>query len=130
MILPAIPDKKLQLYGEYLHAFEDTFAHRNADNQALARFNWQGIIGHLTLGESPDHTYNQVSDSRPRDNGMPGNASRFYLNEEWIYNELRTLQMEQEVYNQLQRDFADVIAANGGTQASWRELAGGGFQGR
>ncbi len=119
-------DTKSQLYGEYLHAFEDTFAHRNADNESLARFNWQGIIGHLTFGESPDHTYNQVSESRPRDNGMPGNARRFYLNEEWIYNELRTLQMEQEVYKNLQRDFADEIAANGGPKTSWRELAGDG----
>lgn len=119
-------ETKSQLYGEYLHAFEDTFAHRNANNESLARFNLQGIIGHLTLGESPDHTYNQVSESRPRDNGMPGNASRFYLTEGWIYNELRTLQMENEVYKQLQRDFADEIAANGGTKASWRDLAGDG----
>ncbi len=75
----------------------------------------------------PDHTYNQVSVSRPNDPGCayPG-ARLFYMTNEWNYNELRTLQMEQEVFEQLQEDFADEIASNGESKLSWSDIAGDG----
>jgi RHS repeat-associated protein len=70
---------KSQLYGEYLHAFEDTFAHRDAENAP-----YEATLGHLAGGHNPDHTYNV---------------------EGWIFNESRTLEMEQEVFAKFKSDF-------------------------
>ena len=70
---------KSQFYGEYLHAFEDTFAHRDAEN-----FPYEARLGHLAGGHNPDHTYNVAG---------------------WAFNESRTLEMEQEVFAKFKTDF-------------------------
>jgi RHS repeat-associated protein len=95
---------RAQFFGEYLHAFEDTFSHR-AQNDAVIGINigpvrW-GVItingvgrGHLEWGTSPDRTFNHVvtTPDDPRFVQQAGN---------WTSNEARTLRMEQEVFNQL-----------------------------
>ena len=45
----------MQFFGEYLHAFEDTFAHRDQDNDP---FGVNAGAGHGTHGSHPDYTYN------------------------------------------------------------------------
>lgn len=65
-----INNARYQLYGEYLHAYEDTFAHRDAYNMPYpVRSNlyntpvaWMGHGGPDVpdlFGHAPDHTYNQ-----------------------------------------------------------------------
>ena len=54
---------KAQLYGEYPHSFEDTFAHRDRNNKPYERLNFNenypiGGTGHGLAGHYPDHTYN------------------------------------------------------------------------
>jgi RHS repeat-associated protein len=81
--------QKLQFYGEYLHAFEDTFAHRDAVN-----IPYTPTFGHVSGGHNPDHTYNAGG---------------------WDYNEARTFEMEKEVFAKLALDFA-VTAKNQATK--------------
>ena len=76
-----------QLYGEYLHAFEDTFAHRNQDNDLYTPETFGYGTGHAADGENPDYTYNHFS-------GIPGIGW-------WNTNEARTLEMETEVFAKL-----------------------------
>lgn len=76
-----------QLFGEYLHAFEDTFAHRDQDNEPYSAETAGYGTGHLFGGENPDYTYNHFS-------GFPGLGG-------WNNNEARTLEMEIEVFNKL-----------------------------
>jgi RHS repeat-associated protein len=77
---------QLQLMGEYLHSFEDTFAHRDSNNHA---FPLSVGLGHGAYGSNPDYTYNHTS-------YLPAPGA---LN--WNHNEERTLQMEREVYAKL-----------------------------
>ena len=77
----------LQFFGEYLHAFEDTFAHRNYKNEPIAV---KGGIGHFGNWEEPDKTYNGWG----IDSVWP-----------WVnYNtrEARTLEMEKEVFAKME----------------------------
>lgn len=120
---------KAQLYGEYLHAYEDTFAHRDTNNKPYDKFNAlenepAGGIGHMFAGHRPDRTYNQ----RYVSSSQVGSRGSFRQSvEEWSYNELRTLTMEREVFELFQRDFATEIAQNGsGAVVSWSDLAGAG----
>ncbi|QYG06667.1 RHS repeat-associated core domain-containing protein [Janthinobacterium sp. PAMC25594] len=77
-----------QLLGEYLHAFEDTFAHRNQDNVPYNATTFGYGTGHAVDGTNPDYTFNHYS-------GIPGFG-------EWKTNETRTLEMEKEVFEKLQ----------------------------
>jgi hypothetical protein len=70
---------KAQFYGEYLHAFEDTFAHRDETNVPYGY-----KTGHLSGGHEPDHTYNAPF---------------------WKYNQDRTFEMEKEVFAKFKEDF-------------------------
>ncbi|HEU4603815.1 MAG TPA: DUF6765 family protein, partial [Steroidobacteraceae bacterium] len=65
-----IQNARYQLYGEYMHAYEDTFAHRDAynmpysvdSNDANTPVAWSGHGGIGVpdwFGHAPDHTYNQ-----------------------------------------------------------------------
>jgi RHS repeat-associated protein len=65
-----IQNARYQLYGEYMHAYEDTFAHRDAynmpysvaSNPANTPVAWSGHGGIGVpdwFGHAPDHTYNQ-----------------------------------------------------------------------
>ncbi len=77
---------QLQLMGEYLHSFEDTFAHRDSNNHP---FQLSVGLGHGGYGSDPDYTYDHLSP-------ILGNGSF-----NWNHNEERTLQMEREVYAKL-----------------------------
>lgn len=50
-------DLSMQFFGEYLHAYEDTFAHRNNEN---IPYGVNGGFGHALGGTNPDHTYNRL----------------------------------------------------------------------
>ena len=69
---------RYQFFGEYLHALQDTFAHRDGNNTPHPPGS-----GHLWDGKLPDSTYDQ-----PR----------------WHFtvNEARTLRMQEVVFGQLQ----------------------------
>jgi len=90
---------QLQFFGEYLHAFEDTFAHRDSHDMPFALIKG---VGHGLYGSDPDYTYNH-SISTPK-----GSA--------WNTNEARTLQAEKEVFAKMSpwadpskgRSFADI----------------------
>lgn len=93
---------KAVMYGEYLHAFEDTFAHRTFDNVPI------GInmgLGHLIRGHFPDHTYNEDQ----------------ILGHNWRQNEDRSLEMEREVYDLLKGTWG---AKGGGESHSFNEIEG------
>jgi RHS repeat-associated protein len=75
-----------QFYGEYLHAFEDTFGHRDRENVPIP-IN-QGF-GHFNFGHQPDYTYNAVVTGQ-----LVGNGN-------WDMRQARTLRMEEEVFNKL-----------------------------
>ena len=95
---------QLQFFGEYLHAFEDTFAHRDKANVPYGVNNG---FGHgLAAGSNPDYTYNE-----PYDGDDPVVLSRL-----WTVREARTLRMEEEV-------FAKLAAFGDSTKAkSWEEV--------
>ena len=78
------PCARAQFFGEFLHTFQDTFAHRDRDNDPIST----GIFGdgHLFYGESPDKTY----------------VHQDKLGLWWWENETRTLRMEKEVFARLQ----------------------------
>ncbi|MGB7301807.1 MAG: DUF6765 family protein [Burkholderiaceae bacterium] len=81
---------QMQLLGEMLHAYEDTYAHRDALNMPFDPVVYGLGIGHGLAGHYPDHTYN----SPPF----------------WFVNESRTWQMEQDTYQRL-LEFGDSNAA-------------------
>lgn len=76
------PCAKAQLFGEYLHAFEDTYSHRNKNNLPYDALGWFGVgVGHgLADGSEPDYTFNNDT------NG-------------WGVRYQRTLAMELAVFN-------------------------------
>lgn len=90
------PCAKAQFYGEYLHAYMDTFAHRDEQNVPYGYGQ-----GHLPGGHSPDKTYNHST---------------------WQVNEARTLAMEQNVFAGLQRDFGRQAVDTGGFPIQWSDI--------
>jgi RHS repeat-associated protein len=102
---------QLQFFGEYLHAFQDTFSHRNPDNIPFDAV-WtapilgtQFGIGHGLYDSNPDYTWNVQ-------NGC-GIAGCF----NWNNNASRTLEMESEVFYKLKTTFGDSAKA-----MSWDEV--------
>lgn len=80
--------------GEFLHAFEDTYAHRSPSN---VPFPLNGGVGHGHYFSHPDYTYNH-------ENFRPGFSSKppfVTFKDKWVNNESRTLDMENAVYNQI-----------------------------
>jgi RHS repeat-associated protein len=86
------PCARQQFFGEYLHAFEDTFAHRDQNN---VPFYFTSTVGHGAYNHDPDQTYNV----------------RDFQN-----NEMRTMRMAQEVFGQLQS------FGGGASTHSWSEI--------
>ena len=82
--------KSLQFMGEFLHAFEDTYAHRD-QNDVPIPINLG--IGQMVYGPNPGYTYNHF--------GTTYDSDGFPLDDEWQTNEARTLKMEQDVYSQI-----------------------------
>ena len=76
-----------QLFGEYLHSLEDTFAHRDQQNEPYTSQTAGLGTGHAIDGKNPDFTYNHFSLT-------PGLGY-------WGTNEARTLEMEKEVFSAL-----------------------------
>jgi len=92
---------ELILFGEYLHAFEDTFSHRNFLNYPINAIlptpgEKQFGIGHAYYGSFPDYTHN----SSPL----------------WSVNEERTLKMEERVWEKL-KDLGGT-----GKGAEWKDI--------
>jgi RHS repeat-associated protein len=86
---------KLQLFGEYLHVYEDTYGHRDQDN---APINVNGGAGHLVYGHEADKTYN----ARVL---WPESAAYYLSVGNWDKREDRTLTMEANVFDQIQKEF-------------------------
>jgi len=80
------PCLKAQFFGEFMHAYQDTFGHRDRDNVPYAAF-----LGHAIAGTQPDLTYNDPYDY----DGSP-------LTHGWYVRETRTFLMEQAVFAQMQ----------------------------
>ena len=80
-IKASTPCSQLQFFGEYLHAFEDTFSHRDKNNLPYDALKLKGGVGHGLKGSNPDYTYNEK--------GLLG----------WDMREQRTLEMEKETFN-------------------------------
>ena len=110
------PCAAAHLLGEFVHAFQDTYAHRDHTNRPydpLVLFNSIGL-GHGLHMHDPDWTFNhntQVFSSwsfgpmGPAPTftvSTPDGAPRMqYLN--WTVNEARTLQMERDLHARLLR---------------------------
>ncbi len=88
---------RLQFFGEYLHAFEDTFSHRNKENKPYDAEKFEMGIGHGFDLSNPDYTYDDA-------NG-------------WSMRSARTLAMEEQVFNTLLANHGDTAAAK-----NWNEI--------
>jgi hypothetical protein len=86
------PCARTQFFGEFIHAFADTFSHRDQNN---VPFFFTGSLGHGAYNHDPDQTYNI------RDFGN---------------NEMRTMRMAQEVYAQM------IAFSPGTPARSWSEI--------
>jgi RHS repeat-associated protein len=105
---------KAQLYGEFLHAFEDSFSHRNKVNKPYSKWNTEGIYYHTFEGHTPDKTFNSLIVTEGEDPDMDPLETEI-----WKYNQQRTLQMEKEVFKRLINDFGDNGAQDGGGGNGW-----------
>ena len=90
---------KAVLFGEYLHAYEDTFAHRRYDNRPVGI---NKALGHAGYGHMPDHTYNETK----------------VFGHDWLENENRTLQMEHEVFDMLKTQWGTGV----GPAVTWSDI--------
>ena len=95
----------LQLFGEYLHTFEDSFAHRDQQNNPYSATLIGLGIGHALGNHDPDYTYNHFSTN------VIGFGS-------WNNNEARTLEMEKEVFSKLK-----AFAKPQNQQNNWSSIA-------
>jgi hypothetical protein len=86
------PCTKTQLFGQYLHAFEDTFGNKNKSNESIYV---NAGLGQAFYGEQPDFTYNN-SVYLTIYPGAIGN---------WDMRESRTLKMETEVFAKIRSQF-------------------------
>ena len=98
----------MQFFGEYLHAFEDTFAHRDQNNDP---YGTNGGTGHATGLTHPDHTYDLPSGSLINNN----------LIREWMNNSTRTLVSQKEIYNKL-LEYNRSTLKNSNKVISWNPL--------
>ena len=109
------PCTRAQFYGEFVHAFQDSYAHREKDNRPF-QISGEGLLpGHGSAGHEPDYTYNGIDDLIESWEGTPddpdyGGAIESVTFDTWGYREARTLAMEQELWNMFQQDFEPVIA--------------------
>jgi hypothetical protein len=98
-----------QLFGEYVHAFEDTFGHRGKDNSPI---NVNAGLGHVAYGHETDYTYNDT----------------VYLSQypsaigSWNNREARTLEMERELFAQMQSQFGRQANGGDGFPIEFRDL--------
>jgi|APLak6261702949_1056265.scaffolds.fasta_scaffold00037_11 RHS repeat-associated protein len=110
---------ELQFFGEYLHAFEDTFAHRDQNNNPFAL---NVGLGHGGYGSDPDYTYNHWG-LLPTPTNWGSNASRTYSMELLVFLEMRKYATGNDViaqgkiteqdFNQLLKDFNAIDESEG-----------------
>ncbi|MCU7878853.1 MAG: RHS repeat-associated core domain-containing protein [Candidatus Thiodiazotropha sp. (ex Lucinoma borealis)] len=121
---------KAQLFGEYLHAYADTYGHRDPRNNPYSPTSDRGGLGHALDLTMPDRTYNfRVWIEIP--------MSPVDVYEEWNYQEGRTLEAERQMFYMIRQDFRDEIESNLATSMTdadyqaetdrlWRLIAGDG----
>ena len=126
---------KAQLYGEYLHAYADTYAHRDNENNPYGIWSTEGGYGHILDGGNPDKTYNFHT--------VLGDPLYSPTSEYWEYQEVRTLEAEKSMFYKLREDFRAEIEKTriasgsspsaysdadykGETERLWRKIAGDG----
>lgn len=97
---------KTVLFGEFLHAFEDSFAHRNAQNRPVDR----PLLGHGPENHSPDYTFNHSA----RGHWLLGAPINNIIPTQWDMNEMRTLEMEREVFQLIRQNYVEEIMSNEG----------------
>jgi RHS repeat-associated protein len=83
------------LFGEFLHAYEDTFGHRNQLNEPI---DVNLGLGHTAYIIETDKTYNAI-------NVLPGNLFPNTAIGNWNMREERTLEMERGVLKQIMDNF-------------------------
>ena len=106
------PCAKAQLYGEFLHAFEDTFAHRDQTNKPFGSFK-----GHLSGGHSPDKTFNHtIGWTDVSFEEWPTALGN------WQYNSARTLAMEEATFKALKADFGLQGHDKAGFPIEWEDI--------
>lgn len=100
---------KVQLFGEYLHSFADTFGHRNSLNEPI---DVNGGIGHALYNHEPDKTYDDAVffDAFPMAIGL------------WNTREDRTLKMEQEMFKKIQSQFGTTAKDKNGHVITFASL--------
>jgi RHS repeat-associated protein len=103
-----------QLLGEFLHAYADTFSHRDQANQPYdALFAGLGL-GHGGALSEPDYTYDAPASSSTGVNSESQNDSP--QARAWTVREARTLQAEHAMFDVLRQN------ATGTTSRSWTEI--------
>jgi hypothetical protein len=108
----------LQLFGEYMHAFQDTFAHRDQNNNP---FPLSVGFGHGGYGSHPDYTYNHWS-LLPIAN-WDNNESRTYSMELLVFMEMKKYatgddvitqgKISEQDFYQLLKEFNDIEESEG-----------------
>jgi len=107
----ANPCAQAHLLGEFVHAFQDTYSHRDHENRPydpVVDFLSLGL-GHLRHMHDPDWTFNHINSIRPEPVMLPtgigvipryetpdGSPRFSYV--DWNVNEDRTLQMERDLH--------------------------------
>lgn len=108
------PCVRAQLFGEYLHVFADTFAHRNNRNEPIPLY---GGLGHALYGSSPDFTFNHVALHQFLPAPYPPTPTAYQM------NEYRTLQMERAVMNEIVRNFGTEAVGPDGLPIRFEDVA-------
>ena len=105
---------RAQLYGEFVHAFQDSYSHRfegtldspkYSANEPIPLWNWRGGLGHALLGHEPDLTYNHIviDENYANEDMLEGLQS--VDTRKWTHNEARALKMQEELWKLFQIDF-------------------------
>jgi RHS repeat-associated protein len=103
------PCTRAQLFGEFLHAFQDTFAHRDQNNASI---NNNVGLGHAAYGTETDRTYNGTVLVNVN-LGAIGN---------WNNREARTLEAERETFAMLQRQFGTSATDTSGMPIDFSDI--------
>lgn len=101
-----VPCQQAQLYGEFLHAFQDSYAHRHPDGTPFAPW-----IGHLRYGHDPDQTYDVRNslgsriDARATPSPSDPHRRLIAAFPDFLDNAERALTMEQTVFELFRSDW-------------------------
>ena len=108
------PCAKFQFLGEFLHAYADTFSHRDGLNRPIDATTFGLGLGHLFSGEEPDYTYNGDPEYLKNGGTDPIVNARW-----WNVREARTLTAEQAMFSVLQKEKGE----QGGAGLSFEEIS-------